>query len=210
MMVLGFLQFVLVDMFFRLQQLALISRYLSGSASAIFFPDGILFQPLVASVLVYSGLVAASVLLVNSGSKGSADLELTLLGSAWILASVPLSFDFLVDSFELKLPVAVFFIYAGLRYWKGVRNNSLGFVLAPLVTAIAAVDGVGHLAGSFCQPSGLDACSSKAVSDTYLVMMLLALMYFTIRGRDELPSPLLILATIIVPIVILAGLVFAP
>src|SRR5207249_2234267 len=148
--------------------------YFSGSTSAIFLPDGILYQPLVLSVLTYSVLVAASVLLVNSRSKGSANLELTLLGSAWILASVPLAFDFLVDSFELKVPVAILFVYAGLRYWKGVRNNPLGFVLAPLVTVIAAVDGMGHLAGSFCQPGGLDACSAKAVSDTYLVMMLLA------------------------------------
>jgi hypothetical protein len=91
-----------------------------------------------------------------------------------------------------------------------VRNNSLGFVLAPLVAAIAAVDGIGHVAGSFCQQSGLDSCSAKAVSDTYLVIMLLALMYFTVRGRDERPNPLLILATLLFPILILAGLVFVP
>jgi len=208
--ILGFLQFVLVDIYFRLQQLTLISKYFSGSTPAIFFPDGMLYQPLVASVAIYSILVAASVVVVNSGSKGSANIELTLLGSAWILASVPLTFDFLVDSFELKLPVAVFFIYAGLRYWKGVRNNSLGFVLAPLVTAIAAVDGIGHLAGSFCQQSGLDSCSAKAVSDTYLVIMLLALVYFTINGRDERPSMLLILTAILVLIVVLSGFVLVP
>jgi hypothetical protein len=210
MVILGFLQFVLVDIYFRLQQITLVSKYFAGSTSPIFFPDGILYQPLVLSMLIYSVLLASSVLLVNSGSKGSANLELTLLGSAWILASVPLSFDFLVDSFELKIPMAVFFVYSGLRYWKGVRNNSLGFVLAPLVAAIAAVDGIGHVAGSFCQQSGLDSCSAKAVSDTYLVIMLLALMYFTVRGRDERPNPLLILATLLFPIVILAGLVFVP
>lgn len=83
-------------------------------------------------------------------------------------------------------------------------------MLGPLVTIIAAGDGLGQLTGSFCQPSGLDACSAKAVSDTYLVIMLLALMYFTMRGRDERPSLPLILATIIVPILIIASLALLP
>ncbi len=210
MLIAGFAQFVVVDIFFRLQELTLINQYLSGGTPASAIQDGILYQPLVVSMLVYGILVAASVMSVNSGKKNRDDLELTWLGSAWILASIPLLFDFLIDSFELKLPVAVLFIYAGLGYWKGARDNPFSFVLAPLVAFIAAADGIGHLTGSFCQPSGLDACSAKAVSDTYLVIMVLVLMYFTIRGRDERPSMLLILATVLVPIVVLAGLAGLP
>lgn len=210
MLIAGFAQFVLVDIYFRLRELALINQYLSGGTPASAIQDGILYQPLVVSTLVYGMLIAASVMLVNSEKNSHDDLGLAWLGSAWILATIPLLFDFLIDSFELKLPVAVLFIYAGLRYWKGARNDPFSFVLAPLVAFIAAADGIGHLTGSFCQPNGLDSCSAKAVSDTYLVIMILVLMYFTVRVRDERPSKLLILVTVLVPIVVLAGLAGLP
>lgn len=209
-LVLGFSQFVLVDVYFRLQELASINQYLAGSASTEIVGDAIRYPPMVVSFLVYGILIGGSVLWVNSWTKKSANLELVLLGSAWILASIPLAFDFLVDSFELKLPVAVLFIYAGLRYWKGSRNNPYGFILAPLVTFIAAGDGIGHLTGAFCGPTGLDSCSAKAVSDSYLVMMLLALMYFSIRGRDKPPSRRLILVTIVVFATVLGGIFVIP
>ena len=205
----GLLQFFAVDFYFRLQQLSIINQYLAGNSGGL-PSDGIRFLPLDASVVAYAALISGSALVVHSKAKNRAGLGFVLLGSAWVLASVPLMFDFLIDSFELKLPIAVLFVYSGVRYWKGNRNNPFSFVLAPLVTIIATLDGISHLSGSFCGQNGLDSCAAKAVSDTYLVIILLGLMYLTMSGRDRRPSLRLILIAVLAPILTVLGLAFFP
>ena len=191
-------QFVLVDVYFRLQQLSAINGYLSGTTGEI--PgDGITYLPLFLSLLVYGAAAAAPVALANFRAKPGLNPAL-LLGSAWILASVALSFDYLVDSFEPKLAIAALFLFVGVRYWRGSADNSMAFILGPLVTIVAAGDGFAHISGLFCSASGLDSCSAKAISDSYLVMMLLPLTYFTVAYRERRPSPMLILAAVLVAI----------
>jgi hypothetical protein len=202
--VLGLVQLLLVDVYFRVQELPAINQYLSGQTSSIPFPDGIQYPPFVLSGLVYALLVALSVIVVNERGQ-RVDPELSWLGSAWLLASIPLVLDLLIDTFELKWPVILLFVFAGLRYWRGVKNNALSLVLAPAVAAIAAADGLGHLGGQFCPSSGLDSCPAKAVSDVYLVMMLLVLTYFTLKGRDRRPGWLLVIAAVAIPALLLAS-----
>jgi hypothetical protein len=205
--VLAFIQLLLADSYFRLQELPAINQYLAGQASPTFLPDGIQYLPFVASGLVYASLIAFSVIVVNSRGGDNEVIALSWLGSAWLLASIALVLDLLIDTFEVKLPVIILFIYAGLRYWKGSKNNSLSLVLAPAVAAIAAADGMNHLGGQFCSATGLDACSAKAVSDLYLVIMLLSLTYLTLKGRDKRPGWVLIAAAVTIPTVILASTV---
>jgi hypothetical protein len=202
---LAFVQLFVVDVYFRIQELSAINQYLGGQTQSIAIPDGIQYWPFVLSGLVYALLVAASVILVNSSIKSTESIGLSWLGSAWLLASIPLVLDLLIDTFEVKWPIIILFVFAGFRYWKGIKNNSVSFVLAPAVTAIAAADGLGHLGGQFCPATGLDSCSAKAVSDLYLVAMLLFLTYLTLKGRDKRPGWLLIAAAVAIPIAILAS-----
>lgn len=133
-------------------------------------------------------LIAASVILVNSKLKEGSAARLSWLGSAWLLASVVLVLDLMIDTFEVKWPIIILFAYAGLRYWKGVRRNLLSLVLSPAVAVIAALDGVNHFGGQDCVQTGLDACPGKAVSDIYLVIILLLLMYVTLKGLNKGPE----------------------
>jgi hypothetical protein len=205
MMILGFAQLAILDIYFRIQELPAINQYLAGQSSSISISDGIQYWPLVLSGLVYAVLIADSVILVNSRVRGTESIGLSWLGSAWLLASILLVLDLLIDTFEVKWPVIILFVYAGFRYWKGIKNNSVGFILAPAVTAIAAADGLNHLGGQFCPATGLDSCPAKAVSDLYLVVMLLFLTYLTLKGRDKRPGWLLIAAAVAIPIAILAS-----
>ncbi len=208
-LILAVVQFVLVDVYFRIQELPAINAYLSGGAPVEVPSDGIGYFPLVASMLLLAALVAWPVILANQKSGQMAKAGL-FLGSAWILASVPLTFDFLIDSFEPKLAIVALFVFAGTRYWKGSTDNSVAFILAPLVTVIAAGDGFGHLSGLFCSSTGLSSCAAKAVSDAYLVVMLLPLAYFTVAYRDHRPTLFLVLATILTPVLIFLGLSLFP
>ena len=195
-LILGFSLFVLVDVFYRIQYLA------HGWGG-----DGILYLPLDLSAVGFASLVIFSVLsvILSSGPK-NADPVALRLGAAWLLVSIPLVFDFLVDSFEARLPVVLLFIIVGIRYWKGHRKSYLSLILSPLVVFVAAADGLGHLQGNFCPPPGIDACSSKAVSDTYLVMVLLLLTFITIAGRSKRPGLVPLLIAVLLAALAVAGL----
>ena len=179
-LVFAFVQLLLVDVYFRLQELPQINQYLAGQPLN-FVEDGIQYSPMVVSGLVCAVLIAAVVIYVNLKSRGSSTSGLYWLGGAWLIVSVALVLDLLIDTFEIKWPIIALFAYVGIRYWKGVRRNSLGLVLAPAVAVIGALDGLNHSSGQDCVTSGLDACSGKAVSDIYLVILLLILVYLTIQ-----------------------------
>ena len=180
-MIVGFSQLILVDLFFRLQELPQIVQVLAGAPPTILIEDGIQYPPFVVSGVACGMLVAAAVVLVNSKPHAGVRVELTWLGSAWLIASTLLVLDLAIDTFEVKWPVIILFAYAGVRYWKGVRRNWLSLILAPVVALIAAGDGLNHLSGQDCVATGLDACPGKAVSDIYLVITLLVLLYATLK-----------------------------
>ena len=186
--VLAFSQLILVDLFFRIQELPQINQLLAEGSSPNLIEDGIAYPPFVISGLVCGLLVAASVIFVNSKLKEGSAARLSWLGSAWLLASVILVLDLMIDTFEVKWPIIILFAYVGLRYWKGARRNPLGLVLSPAVAVIAALDGANHFGGQDCVQTGLDACPGKAVSDVYLVVVLLLLMYVTIREHHRGPG----------------------
>lgn len=194
----GILAFVVVDVRFRL-------LYLPGPVSQQ-VADGILYPPLDVAVGFYGVMVAASILMVVSSTKGAAHRDLLGVGSAWFAVTVPLLFDQLVDSFEVKLIIVLLFLYTGTLYWKGRRNNLFGLLLAPLTAAVAAGDALYHIGGSFCGGAGSSPCLAKAVSDVYLVMILLALGYLTIRARNEKLGRNSIVTLIIVALALFAGL----
>lgn len=174
-----------MDLYFRLQELPAIAQYQQG-LPADFIVDGIQYPPFVLSALVCAACIAGAIILVNSKTSGPGTARLTWLGSAWLLASIFLILDLMIDTFEVKWPVIILFAYVGVRYWKGARRNSLGLVLAPAVTLVAVLDGLNHAGGQDCAQTGLDACPAKAVSDLYLVIILLALTYLTIIGWLDL------------------------
>jgi hypothetical protein len=183
--ILGFSQLILVDIFFRVQELPQIHQFLAQGSSPNFIEDGIQYPPFVISGLACGVLIAASAIFVNSKTTKGSPTKLSWLGSAWLLASLVLVLDLMIDTFEVKWPIIILFAYAGLRYWKGVRRNFLSLVLAPTVAVIAALDGLNHFGGQDCVQTGLDACPGKAISDMYLVIILLLLMYVTIKGLDK-------------------------
>lgn len=173
--------------------------------------DGIRFLPLVLSVVAYGILIGVAALLVaRSAGPDPGDLALARLGNVWVLASIPLMFDFLIDSFPGKLAINVLFLVAGIRYWKGRRNSYLSLLLAPLTALIAVADGFGHLQGAFCSGSALDACPAKAVSDFYLVMILLGVTAVTVTGRTERPDPRKLVLAVLAIVVVLVVFAFAP
>ena len=184
-LIIGFAQLILVDVFFRLQELSQIQQFLAGGTPSNLIEDGIQYPPFVWSGLACGTLVAASVILVNSKAKAGPAGKLTWLGSAWLIASALLVLDLAIDTFELKWPIIILFAYGGLRYWKGVRHNWLSLILAPVVALIAAGDGLNHFSGQDCVPTGIDACPGKAVSDIYLVIMLLMLLYATVKVSSD-------------------------
>ncbi|HZY46888.1 MAG TPA: hypothetical protein VFE96_03730 [Candidatus Bathyarchaeia archaeon] len=187
-LVLGFSQLILVDLYFRLQELPQIQQILAGTAPpTIIIQDGIGYAPFVISALICGSLIIASVILVNSRPHEAEASQASWLGSAWLTASAILIVDLTIDTFEIKWPIILLFAYAGLRYWRGIRRNTLSLILAPIVTIIAGLDGLNHFSGQDCVQTGLDACPGKAVSDIYLVIVLLVLMYIT--ARSFLRSP---------------------
>jgi len=169
------------------------------------FSEGLRSAPLVASSTFFSGLVITSVLLVNRKSKEVTDRKLVWLGNSWMLVTIPLVFDFLVDSYYGKPVVIVFFALIGFRYWRGIRNTSLGFVISIFTSALVAGDGLGHLKGGHCVPTGFTGCPVKAVSDLYLLMMLLPLTYVTISSRSKRPSLPILLLTAFLSISVFIG-----
>ena len=181
LLVLGFSQLILVDTYFRVQELPQINQYLAGGPLS-FVEDGIGYPPFVLSALACCIMVAASIILVNSHVEGTSNVEPRWLGSAWLLASAVLVVDLLIDTFEIKWPIVILFAFAGIRYWMGSKRNFLPIILAPAVSVIAAVDGVNHLSGQDCVQSGLASCPGKGVSDIYLVIFLLILTYLTLYG----------------------------
>jgi hypothetical protein len=186
-LILGFSQLILVDLYFRLQELPQINGYLAGG-SLNFVEDGIEYPPFALSGVACGVMIAASIILVNSSVKGASTLEQRWLGSAWLLASAALVLDLMIDTFEVKWPVIILFAYVGFRYWKGSKRNALAVILAPSVAVIATLDGLNHLSGQDCVQSGLDACPGKAVSDIYLVIILLVLTYLTTIGLNQRAS----------------------
>ena len=186
-LIVGFTQLFLIDLFFRLQELPQIQQVLAGGTiPSSLIQDGIQYPPFVLSSLACGALVAATIILVNSTIKTGVAVKLAWLGSAWLLASALLVLDLAIDTFEFKWPVIILFAYAGVRYWKGVRRNWLSLILAPVVALIAAGDGLNHLSGQDCVLTGIDACPGKAVSDIYLVIMLLVLLYATVKVSIDL------------------------
>jgi hypothetical protein len=177
--VIAFAQLLLVDVYFRLQELPAINQYLAGQPLN-FIEDGIQYTPMVVSGLIYAILIAITIIYADLKARKSGG-ELSWIGSLWLIASVALVLDLLIDTFEIKWPVIILFAYTGIRSWKGVRRNWLGLILAPAVAAIAILDGLNHASGQDCVSSGLDACPGKAVSDVYLVLVLMVLLYVTLR-----------------------------
>ncbi len=88
-----------------------------------FVGDGILYLPLDLAVAAYAALMGISVLLAVRAAAADHEVQsLARLGGIWVLASIPLMFDFLIDSFPGKLLINVLSVLAGIRYWKGLRN----------------------------------------------------------------------------------------
>jgi hypothetical protein len=200
---LAFAQLTVVDVWFRLQEFSLGTKVIGG--------DGITYLPFDLSAVICGVLVAASVLVVALSNRGrTVEHETLQLGNAWMLASVPLVLDNLIDTFEVKIPIIILFVIVGLRYWKGIRNSHLSLMLSPFVALIVAADGLGHLAGNFCGPGGLDACSVKAISDTYLLMIMLVLTYLTIAGRNQRPRLMPLIMIILIFALALLGLLLSP
>ena len=174
--------------------------------------DGILFPPMVFALGMYTALVGiASVLPVRAAGADREIQGLARLGAVWALASIPLMFDYLLDSFPGKLLVNALFLVVGIRAWKGLRNSFLSLFLAPLTALIAVADGLGHMAGSFCAVGrALDACPAKAVSDFYLVMLLVVVTAVTLRSRTQRPDPKKTLLYGLVLVGILLAFAFGP
>jgi len=177
-LVIGFSQLILVDLYYRIQELPAINQYYAGMQPTILLESGINYPPFVVSGLVCIALLALPIILVTSQTK-QGGASAIWLGSAWLLATIVLIVDLMLDTFEIKWPVIILFAYAGLRYWRGVKRDSLSLILAPAIAVISGLDGLHHLSGQDCLQTGLDACPAKAVSDIYLVMMLLVLTYLT-------------------------------
>jgi hypothetical protein len=183
-LIVGFSQLILVDLYFRIQELPQINQCLAGGPLS-FIEDGIQYPPFVLSGLACGVLVATSVILVNSSVRRNGTLGPSWLGSAWLLASCALIIDLMMDTFEVKWPVIILFAYVGLRYWMGSKRNVLAVVLALVMTVIAALDGLHHAGGQDCLQTGLASCTGKAVSDIYLTIALLILTYLTIYGLGQ-------------------------
>ena len=178
MLSIAFVQLLITDIYFRVQELPQIYQYLSGASGITFIEDGIGYPPFVVSALACGVLLAASVAIVNL-KAGRDAFGSSWLGSAWILASGLLVIDLAIDTFEVKWPIIALFVVVGFRSWKGPGRTSLGLILAPAVAAIAFLDGQNHLGGQDCASTGLATCQAKAISDVYLVLGLLVLTYVT-------------------------------
>lgn len=180
-----------------------------GGAAAT---DGIAFLPLGLAELAYAALIGASVLLVLRAAGSDPEVRsLARLGTLWALASIPLNFDYLLDSFPPKLAISALFVVVAVRYWKGDRNGYLSLLLAPLTAIIALADGLGHIAGNFCTASAaLDACPAKAVSDLYLVMLLVGVIGVTLVGRTQRPDPKRLVLYVLVIVLLGAGFLLLP
>lgn len=196
----GFLSLILVDVLFRMQE-----SVAGGIKQAILYP------PFQLTAVVYSGLTVLSVLACIRSSRGSKiDPETFRLGTAWMLASIPLIMDYLIDTFEPKLPVIALFLIIGVRYWSGTRNSFLSLVTAPLMVVIASLDGVFHLLGNFCSATEFVSCSVKGVSDIYLTMIFLVLTYMTISGRSKKLGVREMVLVAVVVLLVLLGLSLGP
>jgi hypothetical protein len=180
-----------------------------GLALGSSFSEGIEHIPLEISTVVFSAIIVASVFLVNRESKEVADRGLVWLGDAWMLLTIPFVFDFLIDSFYGKPLIMGLFAIVGILYWKGRRNNPLGFVVSFFTAAIVAGDGLGHLKGGHCVPTGITGCPVKAVSDFYLLMVLLPLTYATVATRDRRPSLPILLLTVFLAVSVFVGFGFS-
>jgi hypothetical protein len=196
----GFLSLILVDVLFRTQE------FVAGGVR-----QAILYTPFQLTAVAYSGLTVLSVLTCIRFSRGSKIEPETLhLGTAWMLASIPLIMDYLIDTFEPKLPVIALFLILGVRYWSGTRNSYLGLVTAPLMVVIASLDGLFHLLGNFCSATEFVSCSVKGVSDVYLTMIFLVLTYMTISGRNRRPGVKELVLVVVVALLVLLGLSLGP
>lgn len=174
--------------------------------------DLILFPPSVVSVVVYAALIGTAALVVARSAGADPEMQsLARLGAMWALASIPLMFDFLIDSFPGKVLINLLFVVAGVRYWKGLRNSYLSLLLAPLTALIAMADGFGHLLGNFCSAgSALDACPAKAVSDFYLVMLMIGLTAVTLMARSQRPDFVKLALYVLAIVAVLAVFALAP
>lgn len=182
-----------------------------SGGGAIRAEGGIGYLPFDLAVVAYAVLVVAAVLVVvRSVSVREVESATVWLGAAWMLASIPLMLDLLVDTAEFKWPVIVLFVVVTFRYWKGARNSHIPLMLAPVMVAIAALDGLGHSSGQFCAPTGLDACPVKALSDVYLVMVFVGLTAVTLAGRNERPQPRMIALGLVAIAVAFAALTLLP
>jgi len=144
-----------------------------------FVEDGIEYPPFVLSALACGILVMGSIVLVDWKTKRASGSGQFWLGSFWLLASTALVLDLMIDTFEIKWPVIVLFVYVGVRYWKGARRSTPGLIVAPAVALVALIDGMNHISGQDCVSTGLDVCPAKGISDVYLVIILLVLTYVT-------------------------------
>ncbi len=167
--------------------------------------EGIESLPLGALSVIFSVLVIVSVAIATSKSKRIAGKELIWVGNLWMLSTIPLTFDYLIDSFDGKVIIIALFALAGFLYWKGVRNNWLGFMTSIVTTTLVAGDGLGHLRGEHCISSGFTACPVKAVSDFYLFMVLLILSYGTVSIRDRRPNLYTLLLTAFIAVSLFVG-----
>lgn len=173
--------------------------------------QAILYPPFQLTAVVYSGLTVLSVLACIRSSRGSKiDPETFRLGTAWMLASIPLVMDYMTDTFEPKLAVIAVFLIVGVRYWNGARNSYLSLVAAPLMVVIASLDGLFHLFGNFCSATEFVSCSVKGVSDVYLAMIFLVLTYMTIADRRERMGMKELIIVVVVAALVILGLSLLP
>jgi hypothetical protein len=192
----GFSSLILVDVLFRMQE------SVPGGVR-----EAILYTPFQLSAITYSGLTVLSVLTCTRYNRESkVEPETLRLGTVWLLASIPLIMDYMIDSFEPKLPVIALFLYVGVRYWNGARNSYVALVMAPLMVVIASLDGLFHLMGNFCSATAFDSCSVKGVSDVYLTMVFLVLTYVTIAGRGKRIGVKELVIIVVVACLVLLGL----
>ena len=196
----GFLSLILADILFRTQD------SIPGGVN-----QAILYTPFQLTAISYSGLALFSIITGMRSIRGSRVEPVTLrLGTAWVVASIPLIIDYMIDPFEPKIPVVALFLFVGVRYWSGARNSYLGLVTAPLMVAIASLDGLFHLMGNFCSATAFDSCSVKGISDVYLTMIFFTLTYMTIAGRSRRMGVKELVIVIAVAGLIILGLAFTP